>query len=852
MVIKRINSILLLFFTLSILLAACSNPLQKKEEHSTTLSSSPTAQSEATLDASSNTVMTPTMTEDFVPLEPIATQPWPTPWPTPDHPLTKEERALLFDELWQIVNERYIDPDFNGVNWEAERVYRRPRAINAPDNEIYYQELKEMVWALNDQHSGFMTPEEVLEMLALTANEVEYSGFGLYAMPLEDGSALVLQVHKGSSAEQAGIQACDRILSIDGLYFQYEDDEGPPGSTATLVFERPNGESFSQTLQRSELIKVLHMPSEVLPEHSKRIGYIRLDLDILWVFESPEQFREQLAQLEADGALDGLIIDLRTNQGGWREALQGIAGIFVEGTLGEFYGRLQNHLFIAPRSYDPLPTHPDLPLVLLVSQYTKSYGEILAASLQAERNAIVIGQQTAGNVESLYPYDLPFSARVWIAEQGFRLNSGDILDNIGVIPNLIDDTEWMDYPCGRDPQIERAATLLEEWAVNGSISIPSSSTSDGPQTTEERALLFDNLWQLINERYIDPDFNGLDWEAERANRRPRLLETTDNETFYQELKEMVGALNDQHSEFMTPEEVLEQDAQTRNEFEYEGFGLYIMPLEDGALVLQVYEGTPAAEAGIQACDRLLTLDGQLYEYDEGPPSSTVTLKIERPNGETRSLTLKREEVTQVLDIPAEILPDGKKRIGYVRLDTLWVYDMPKQFRAKLAELEADGPLEGLILDLRTNQGGWRDVLQDVLGSFVTGQLGEFSGRLQSDPLITPRLNDPPPDYLDLPLVVLVGSYTSGYAEILAATLQAERDATIIGQPTPGNVETVFPYDLPFGARIWIAEQEFRLNNGDLLEGAGIKPDLIDDTDWTRYPCGRDPQIQKAADLLEKR
>lgn len=453
MLVTRIQPILFILLLCSLLLLACSNPSSSVSTDDQSPSSTLTTE-EATA--------TPITIDESVSLEPTATPVWPTPWPTAGATLTFEQRALLFDELWAIVNERYIDPDFNGVDWELEKELRRSPVLNAPDDERFYQELKEMVWKLNDQHSGFMTPQEVLELMSVMDNEVEYSGFGLYTLPLESGSALVLQVHEGSSAEAAGIQACDQVFSIDGLYFQHEDDEGEPGSTATLEFERANGEFFTHTLQRAPLTKVIDIPAQLLPNTSQRIGYIRLDLDILWSLDSPPQFFQKLVALEADGALDGLVIDLRTNQGGWRDSLQSIAGIFIEGTLGEFYGRLQNDPLVAPPSYDPPPSYPDIPLVLLVSQYTKSYGEILAATLQAEREAVLIGQPTAANLESVYPYDLPFNSRVWIAEQGFRLNDGQILDDIGATPDILDDTEWTAYPCGEDPQIKRAVEVLEQ------------------------------------------------------------------------------------------------------------------------------------------------------------------------------------------------------------------------------------------------------------------------------------------------------------------------------------------------------------------------------------------------------
>ena len=377
-------------------------------------------------------------------------------------------------------------------------------------------------------------------------------------------------------------------------------------------------------------------------------------------------------------------------------------------------------------------------------------------------------------------------------------------------------------------------------------------TPDHPLTPDERTLLFDELWRTINERYLYPDFNGVNWSAQYDPYLARALAAPNDDAYYTVLKELVDLLGDSHSRFMSPSEALDHFALTSNDLAYGGLGLYTMPLPDGALVLQVIPNSPAARAGVQACDRVTALDGGGYWGDGGVAGSSSLVEFYRPDVGPYSRSMTREEVTQVLSVPAEILPWPDKRIAYVRIDTLWVREAAQQMRDQLDRLSAGGPLDGLILDLRPNVGGWRPVLQSLLGSFLpAGQLGEFSGRIESEPLRVPREDDPPPAYLDLPMVGLVGPRTESYAEVLAGVLQAEGRATVLGQRTQGNVETIFPRRLPFGARVWIAEQGFELNNGVTLEGRGVLPDIYDDTDWTRYACGRDPQVARAVLLFDQ-
>lgn len=106
-----------------------------------------------------------------------------------------------------------------------------------------------------------------------------------------------------------------------------------------------------------------------------------------------------------------------------------------------------------------------------------------------------------------------------------------------------------------------------------------------------------------------------------------------------------------------------------------------------------------------------------------------------------------------------------------------------------------------------------------------------------------------PDLRGLPLVVLVDRQTASYAELLAAVLQQEAGALVIGEPTAGNTETIYAYELTAGSRLWVAQEGFALRDGTNLEGRGVQPDLILSLDWTRYSEENDPGIREGRRLL---
>jgi C-terminal processing protease CtpA/Prc len=213
--------------------------------------------------------------------------------------------------------------------------------------------------------------------------------------------------------------------------------------------------------------------------------------------------------------------------------------------------------------------------------------------------------------------------------------------------------------------------------------------------------------------------------------------------------------------------------------------------------------------------------------------------VVRPDEHTRDVILTRRHVEGRITPAVRRLPGN---IGYISITTLWVNDMADQVSGALTDLVVEQPLDGLVIDMRGNPGGWRDVLTSVLSHFVQGNVGHFYSRQGATPLTIQDTSGP--DLRGLPLAVLIDRRTASYAEVLAAVLQAEAGALVIGVESSGNTETIYAYEFD-GARLWVAQEGFRLRNGTNLEGHGVRPDIIIDLDWTRYSEERDPHILAA-------
>lgn len=365
---------------------------------------------------------------------------------------------------------------------------------------------------------------------------------------------------------------------------------------------------------------------------------------------------------------------------------------------------------------------------------------------------------------------------------------------------------------------------------------------------DERVAIFEEVWRTVNEHYLYPDFPNVDWQALRSEYAARLEGEQDRETFYALMVELVSRLNDQHSRFLPPAAAQSENATISNNEMTVGIGVLLRPRPDGGFIQVVFPNSPAARAGLAARDRIIAVDGQPYQAEDGNllgiDGSDVRLTVVRPGERLRDVVLTRQEVQN------HIVPSYRRfpgEIGYVSIPTLWANDMAEQVNGALTDLVAEGPLSGLIVDVRSNGGGWLYVLSGLLSHFMQGQAGVFFSRDAVRPL---EIGAPAgPDLREIPLVVLVDGETASYAEVLAAVLQHEQQALIVGTRSAGNTETTYAYTLTDGSRLWLAQEGFRLQSGRILEGVGVLPDVTIDVDWTHYSEEDDPQLLEALRLL---
>lgn len=383
-----------------------------------------------------------------------------------------------------------------------------------------------------------------------------------------------------------------------------------------------------------------------------------------------------------------------------------------------------------------------------------------------------------------------------------------------------------------------------------------------PLSKAEQITVFEDLWDIVNEDYLYSDFNGLDWDQIKVDYRQKIDDGLSTEDFYWAMDEMIYALNDEHSVFLNPQMVAEEEAQYAGDNDYVGIGVYISyyPEKQYAVILLTFPGGPAEQAGLQARDRVLSVEGVALDDEEGAAidlllgveGTPVNLVVQSPGEEPREVTITRGRITGSLPVMHEVLttPEGK-RIGYLVIPTFSDSRIGFKVGEALTDMTAGDPLDGIIIDNRLNGGGYDDVMSTSLSYFADGEMGYFSNR-QGDELLQVDGEDVGGSS-ELPLVVLVGPDTVSFGEIYSGILKDQGRATLIGETTDGNVEILWGYNFDDGSRLWMAHDTFKpINNPDAdWEHEGIVVDISAPAAWEEYTTATDPAILASLDYFDQ-
>ena len=292
---------------------------------------------------------------------------------------------------------------------------------------------------------------------------------------------------------------------------------------------------------------------------------------------------------------------------------------------------------------------------------------------------------------------------------------------------------------------------------------------------DARLALFDQVWGVIDEGYLDDTYNGVDWAAVGDEYAPYFLQVENAYEVYDLVREMVGLLDDEDVVFT---DSFRMEALTPPETDYVGIGALVDATAtetegQGPRILYVFGGSAAESAGLGVRDRIVSIDGDpcpSVAKIRGPEGTTVTLGIVTPGEAVRDVTVERRRIDPtVRPISARI---GKKAdVGYLRLPSMEGEPLYTGMNEILAGFATD-PVRALVIDVRSANQGAPGVTLGLLSHLITGTAGSLWSRLQNAPVTLPA-SDLVATLGRIPLAILVDDDSMGEAERLAMVLQAE-------------------------------------------------------------------------------
>jgi carboxyl-terminal processing protease len=388
-----------------------------------------------------------------------------------------------------------------------------------------------------------------------------------------------------------------------------------------------------------------------------------------------------------------------------------------------------------------------------------------------------------------------------------------------------------------------------------------------PATNQTQTEVFAQIWQTVNDNFYDPKLNGVDWKAVRKTYERQAVQARSREEFAVVVNQMLGELKTSHTHYYIPEEpayyqVLGIFAPRSTEFqnslkpffpkgkiEYSGIGIATKDTDGKTFVRAVLDGSPAAKAGLQVGDQLLSADDRPFHPIQsfaGKVGQKVNLRIQRSSASDSQRELAvtpklLDATTMFLDAQqasTKVIQQSGKRIGYMHI---WSY-AGDQYQQQLEEDLIYGRLrnaDGLILDLRE---GW--------GGAPLTALNIYSNQRDLNITSIPRNGKQYTSYAqwNKPVVMLVNEGSRSAKEILAFGFQRYQIGPVVGAKTAGAVVAGTPFLMKDGSLLYLAVANVYVNGNQRLEGKGVTPDVVVPFSL-EYAQGADPQKEKAIAVL---
>lgn len=347
--------------------------------------------------------------------------------------------------------------------------------------------------------------------------------------------------------------------------------------------------------------------------------------------------------------------------------------------------------------------------------------------------------------------------------------------------------------------------------------------------------LFVNVWNKIHSDYLHTE------------------QLDDNKLVYGAISGMVQSLKDPHSIYKNPDQA--SDLTNIIEGNYEGIGIAIDLYEEKVLIISVFEGSPAQEAGLEPGDIIERIDRKdIIDYTveevvnaiKGPAGTTVMLTVNR-DGTKITKEIKRQNIQMDTVLFQAKQVDIPEEIEYISIQQ-FTENTGREFDNVLSRILESEP-KGLIIDLRDNPGGYTSSTFEVLGRFIPE--GNVIAKIKMGGLIFIQDSFGDGKLNNMPIAVLVNSRTASAAEIMAGALQDYEVATIIGDTTFGKGTVQEVNIFTDGSLLKLTIAQWLTPNDRDINHKGLTPDILIKETKNDVLGEGDTQLQKAIEELQK-
>ncbi|MBI5772226.1 MAG: PD40 domain-containing protein [Verrucomicrobia bacterium] len=370
----------------------------------------------------------------------------------------------------------------------------------------------------------------------------------------------------------------------------------------------------------------------------------------------------------------------------------------------------------------------------------------------------------------------------------------------------------------------------------------------------ERKAAFNQFWRTFNRAFYDPNFHGRDWPAIRKQYEPLLDSVETGEEFAGLLNQMIGELDASHSEVAAA-----KDAAPDVTTPHLGFAFDYAHAGPGLKVARVPAGAPGSyertlirpgEFVLAINGRDVALNEKLYQLINDKQDREFEFLVNTKPDKDGARTVKYKVMSQSewMDLNYQNRTDTLRKyteqasggkIGYLHLSAMGTTN---QLRFEREAYEYFLGKEAMILDVRFNRGG--NISDTLIDWLERKQHGWSRPR---DAAAEPA----PARAWEKPVIVLMNEHSYSNGEMFPYAMRQRGLARLVGMPTPGYVIWTTEFRLVDGTGARMPGGGVFRMDGTNMENHGEKPDIqiwLTPDDWV---AGRDPQLDKALELLKK-